>query len=148
MSVTKRHETGAVGTGRRYAAAVRAVVPWLPAIAIAAVIFTLSAQPNLHVAEGDLDLVLRKIAHLTVYALLAGGCLRGLTFHGVRGRAAVLGAAGLATAYAITDEFHQTFVAGRTGSPIDVAIDLIGISIGLAVLASNPRLRARIVAPA
>ena len=58
------------------------------------------------------------------------------------------GAATLATAYAVSDEFHQTFVAGRSGSPIDVAIDLAGILVALALLARNPRLRARIVAPA
>jgi VanZ family protein len=127
---------------------VRALAAWLPAIAIAAIIFALSARPNLRVTEGDLDLVLRKLAHLVVFGLLAAGCLRGLTFHGVRGRAALVGAAALATAYAISDEFHQTFVAGRSGAPLDVAIDLVGILVALAVLAGNPRLRARVVVPA
>jgi VanZ family protein len=127
---------------------VRALAAWLPAIAIAAIIFALSARPNLRVTEGDLDLVLRKLAHMVVFGLLAAGCLRGLTFHGVRGRAALVGAASLATAYAISDEFHQTFVAGRSGAPLDVAIDLVGILVALAVLAGNPRLRARILAPA
>ncbi|MDX6378773.1 MAG: hypothetical protein QOE98_3076 [Gaiellaceae bacterium] len=126
----------------------RALAAWLPAIAIAAIIFALSARPNLRVTEGDLDLVLRKLAHLVVFGLLAAGCLRGLTFHGVRGRAALVGAAALATSYAISDEFHQTFVAGRSGAPLDVAIDLVGILVALAALAGNPRLRARIVAPA
>ncbi len=127
----------------------RALAAWLPAIVIAAIIFTLSAQANLRVTEGTLDLVLRKLAHMTVFGLLAAACLRGLTFHGVAGRAAIAAAGGIAFAYAITDEFHQTFVTGRHGSPIDVAIDLAGIGLGLAVLAANPRLRARIaVAPA
>lgn len=126
----------------------RALAAWLPAIVIAAIIFTLSARANLRVTEGDLDLVLRKLAHMVVFGLLAAACLRGLTWHGVTGRTAVITAAGMATAYAITDEFHQTFVTGRHGSPIDVGIDLVGIGIGLAVLAANPRLRARIVAPA
>jgi VanZ family protein len=148
VSVPKCHETDADRTGRRYAAAVRALAAWLPAIVIAAIIFTLSAQANLRVTEGDLDLVLRKLAHMVVFGLLAAACLRGLTFHGVTGRIAVVAAAGMATAYAISDEFHQTFVTGRSGSPIDVAIDMVGIGIGLAVLAANPRLRARIVAPA
>jgi VanZ family protein len=127
---------------------VRALAAWLPAIAIAAVIFTLSAQANLRVTDGDLDLVLRKLAHMIVFGLLAAACLRGLTFHGVSGRTALIAAACMATGYAITDEFHQTFVTGRSGSPIDVGIDMVGIAIGLAVLAASPRLRARIVAPA
>ena len=138
-SVPKCDETGADRTGRRYAAAVRALAAWLPAIVIAAVIFTLSAQANLRVTE---------LAHTVVFGLLAAACLRGLTFHGVTGRTALTAAGCLATVYAISDEFHQTFVTGRTGSPIDVAIDMVGISIGLAVLVASPRLRARIMAPA
>jgi VanZ family protein len=120
----------------------------VPAIAIAAIIFALSAQPNLRVTEGVTDLVLRKLAHMAVFGLLAAGCLRGLTFHGIAGRAALAAAAVMATAYAISDEVHQTFVTGRSGSPIDVAIDVVGIAAALAVLARNPGLRARIVAPA
>jgi VanZ family protein len=53
----------------------------------------------------------------------------------------------MALAYAISDEFHQTFVPGRSGAPRDVAIDLIGITAGLLLLSWNGRLRAR-VAPA
>ena len=147
-SVPKRHESDAKRTGRRYAWDVRALAAWLPAIVIAAIIFTLSAQPNLRVTEGLTDLVLRKLAHLAVFGLLAAGGVRGLTFHGLAGRAALVGAAAIATAYAVSDEFHQTFVTGRSGSPIDVAIDVVGIIAALAVIAANPRLRARIVVPA
>src|SRR5215218_4931262 len=89
----------------RYAAAVRALAAWLPAIAIAVLIFTLSAQPNLAVTDGAADLVLRKLAHMTVFGLLAIACVRGLTLHGIRGRAALYGAATLVAAYAVSDEF-------------------------------------------
>jgi VanZ family protein len=126
---------------------VRTLTAWLPALVVAAIIFALSAQPNLHVTEGGLDLVLRKCAHLAVYALLAMACVRGLAHHRLGQRAQLLGAGAIALAYAITDEFHQTFVPGRTGAPRDVAIDLIGIAAGLLILSRNLRLRAR-VAPA
>jgi VanZ family protein len=33
--------------------------------------------------------------------------------------------------YAATDEFHQMFVPGRAGSPLDVAIDSIGAGFGV-----------------
>ena len=33
--------------------------------------------------------------------------------------------------YACTDEYHQTFVPGRAGAPIDVLVDLVGICFGL-----------------
>ena len=125
----------------------RALAAWLPAIVVAAIIFALSAQPHLHVTEGALDLVLRKCAHVTVYALLAMACVRGLAHHGLGQRAQRLGGGAMALAYAISDEFHQTFVPGRSGAPRDVAIDLIGIAAGLLLLSRNERLRAR-VAPA
>ncbi len=134
-SVPKCDERGADGTGRRYAAAVRALAAWLPAIVIAAVIFTLSAQANLRVTEGLLDLVLRKLAHTVVFGLLAAACFRGLTSHGVTGRTALTAAACLATAYAISDEFHQTFVHGRHGTPVDWAIDTAGAALASARLA-------------
>ena len=34
-------------------------------------------------------------------------------------------------AYAVTDEVHQHFVPGRVGSPLDVAIDSVGVAIGV-----------------
>ena len=37
----------------------------------------------------------------------------------------------LGTLYAAGDEIHQTFVPGRMGSPIDVAIDAIGVACGV-----------------
>lgn len=36
----------------------------------------------------------------------------------------------LSYAYALSDEFHQTFVPGREGKLVDTFIDMIGISIG------------------
>ena len=36
--------------------------------------------------------------------------------------------------YAASDEFHQHFVAGRHGSPIDVGIDSVGVLLGLAAV--------------
>ena len=38
---------------------------------------------------------------------------------------------GIATVYAMTDEFHQTFVNSRMGSPVDVLIDSVGAAFGL-----------------
>ncbi len=47
-------------------------------------------------------------------------------------RRKVLLAAALCTLFAISDEYHQTFVPGRGGTWTDVAIDCVGI--GLAVI--------------
>jgi VanZ family protein len=38
-------------------------------------------------------------------------------------------AVGIALGYAGTDEFHQTFVHGRHGTPVDVLIDSAGMAV-------------------
>ena len=98
---------------------------WLPVLAWAGVIFAFSSIPSLNSGLGAWDLVLRKIAHMTEYAILA--CLL------VRATGSAAWAFGLAVAYSASDEFHQTFVRGRHGSPIDVGIDAVGALIGLGV---------------
>jgi VanZ family protein len=99
---------------------------WLPVLAWAALIFAFSSIPSLNSGLGTWDFVLRKCAHMTEYAVLAVLLWRAV------GRAAP--ALALASAYAVTDELHQTFVAGRHGSPVDWAIDTVGALIGLGLL--------------
>lgn len=92
-----------------------------------AVIFFLSHQPDLSSGLGVWDLIGRKIAHAGVYALLCvlwWRALRGL----LAPERALAAAAGVAFAYAVSDELHQTFVSGRSGTARDVAIDSVGIA--------------------
>ena len=103
------------------------ISPWIPVVLWAAVIFTLSSVPDLGTGLGTWDLVLRKIAHTAEYALLGA-----LLYRAVRHAPAALL---LASAYAVTDEVHQTFVAGRHGSPVDWLIDTAGAAIGVAIAA-------------
>jgi len=74
--------------------------------------------------------IVRKCAHLTEYAVLAGLLFRALRQH--RERMAGI-AFILAVIYAALDEFHQSFVASRTASPGDVAIDCVGACAGLMI---------------
>ena len=99
---------------------------WLAVVAWAAVIFAVSSIPSLSTHLGTWDTILRKGAHMTEYAVLA------VLFSRATGTRAA--AFALTVAYAGTDEWHQTFVRGRHGSPIDVGIDAIGALIGLWVL--------------
>jgi VanZ family protein len=96
---------------------------WLPVLIWAAVIFTLSSIPSLSTGLGTWDTILRKGAHLTEYAVLGGLLYRAL------GREPLALAAGIA--YAATDELHQYFVRGRHASPVDVAIDAVGVAVGM-----------------
>jgi len=96
---------------------------WLPVVVWAAVIFALSSVPSLGTGLGTWDLVLRKAAHVAEYALFGVLLLRALA----RG----LPALAVGVAYAVTDEIHQTFVAGRAGRALDVAIDAAGVAAGI-----------------
>jgi VanZ family protein len=101
----------------------RLLTVWLPVLIWAAVIFTLSSIPSLSTGLGTWDTILRKGAHLTEYAVLGGLLYRAL------GREAHALAVGIA--YAATDELHQYFVRGRHASPVDVAIDAVGVAVGM-----------------
>ena len=103
----------------------RGLTHWLPVGLWAGVIFALSSIPSLGTGLGTWDLVLRKGAHMTEYAVLAVLLVRAL------GREAA--ALALGVVYAASDELHQAFVRGRHASPIDVAIDTVGLLIGLLV---------------
>jgi VanZ family protein len=103
----------------------RAFAIWLPVIVWAAVIFTFSSIPSLSTGLGTWDTVLRKGAHVTEYAVLGALLYRALV------REPLALATGIA--YAATDEFHQHFVRGRHASPVDVAIDAVGVSLGMLI---------------
>ena len=98
---------------------------WAPVVLWAAVIFALSSVPDLGTGLGTWDLVLRKLAHATEFAVLGALLVRALAVE----RAALA----LGIAYAASDELHQHFVPGRLGSPFDVLIDAVGVAIGVAV---------------
>jgi VanZ like family len=106
-------------------AASRVLSAWLPVVAWAGMIFVLSSIPDLGTGLGGWDLVLRKLAHAAEFAVLGILLLRAL------GRAAV--AFSLGAGYAVTDEIHQAFVPGRHGSMVDVAIDVVGVAVGIAL---------------
>jgi VanZ family protein len=99
------------------------------------VIFFLSSQQS-DGSHGVLELLLRKLAHVTEYGVLTFCWWRALRGLGVGRdfRATIALAVGMALAYAATDEFHQTFVGGRHGTPVDVLIDAIGMAIAALIL--------------
>jgi VanZ family protein len=103
----------------------RLLTVWLPVLAWAALIFALSSIPSLSTGLGWWDTVLRKGAHLTEYAVFGALLYRALE------REAPALAGGIA--YAASDELHQHFVRGRHSSPVDVAIDAVGVAIGMLV---------------
>jgi VanZ family protein len=75
--------------------------------------------------------VLRKGGHLLAYGLLGA-----LWFRAIRAERPGLkwtwsaAAVALAMAVALIDEWHQTYVPSRTGTPVDVLIDTIAAALG------------------
>jgi VanZ family protein len=104
---------------------------WLPVVFWAALIFTISSVPSLDSGLGVWDTVLRKIAHVGEYAVLGA-----LLYRAVRREPAAIV---LGSLYAVTDEVHQSFVAGRHGSPVDWLIDTVGVVAGVLLLSWRSR---------
>ena len=88
------------------------------AFAWAALIFAASSQPGSSVG---LPPPWDKLAHLTAYAVLAGLLRAG----GLNPAAAFL----IAALYGVSDEWHQSFVAGRDANPGDWLADALGAAL-------------------
>jgi VanZ family protein len=102
----------------------------LAPLALMGVIFWFSSQPAA-AHHAWWVIVVRKLGHVTGFALLTA--LWAWALQGVV-RRPVLVAVCIAFAYACTDEFHQTFVRGREGTPRDVGIDAIGMAIAVLLI--------------
>ena len=105
---------------------------WALVLGWMAVIFILSAQPDLpRPSLGWLDLAISCGAHGFVYAVLA---LLLVWAFGTN-RRALFGAFLLAMLYGLSDEFHQSFVPGRHPDPLDLLCNGAGAGVALAAWA-------------
>lgn len=104
------------------------VYRWLPLAAWLGLIFYLSAQPDFPRPQSDLLEDLLGIgAHMFLFGVLAV-----LWARAMQGQRRTLVLAFLLTMiYALLDEFHQSFVPGRTADPLDLVFDGVGAAIGL-----------------
>lgn len=78
--------------------------------------------------------VTRKLAHMAEYFLLAIAVSFPLYVYGLHGILLMLLAGGLCIAFACGDEYHQSFVSGRSPSLKDVGIDSIGVFFGIIIV--------------
>ena len=108
----------------------RVLLRALAPLALMGAIFYFSSQP----ADPDQawwTVVLRKFGHVGGYATLTA--LWTWALAGAVGRPLPIAAA-ISLAYAASDEYHQSFVATRHGSPVDVGFDALGIALAYLVL--------------
>ncbi len=108
---------------------------WVPVLLWCALIFVLSGIPNLKTTFGFWDLVLRKAAHITEYALLFVLLRRAVAGTFVRLNPLSVYSASIlfSIIYACSDEYHQSFVATRGPSFSDVLIDSAGVLLAFAL---------------
>lgn len=103
-------------------------------------IFGASSIPDLGPVPGMSD----KSGHSIGYALLGGLLLRALA----RGRLAgvtwgrAVASVLLATLYGASDEFHQTFVPGRSADRLDLLADGVGALVSALVIGAAAAARA------
>jgi hypothetical protein len=112
------------------------LVYWLPVLGWAGLIFYLSSIAYLRIVEGPWDFWIRKAGHMAVYGILARLTARAfvhsiVTWSWKRIFTVSLVACAL---YACSDEYHQTFVQGRSGSARDVTLDTLGAWLSLGLL--------------
>lgn len=77
---------------------------------------------------------MRKVIHASVYFALAFFVMTFLNvlFDHKKYLATLILAGIICVSFAISDEYHQTFVNGRTGQALDVVIDSAGSLVGMA----------------
>lgn len=96
---------------------------YAPPLIWAGLIFFLSAQSTLPGASYPwLDYIFKQSAHIFVYAVLHFLIWR-------TNKKLLVAPFLIAFAYALTDEFHQSFIPGREATLVDVGFDSIGIVI-------------------
>ena len=109
---------------------------WLPAIIWMVVIFFFSSRPinNPSPNFSWLDFVFKKTCHLGEYAILDGLIFRAVSQKGqYTYKKIFISAFIIGLLYALTDEWHQTFVVGREGTLRDVGFDSLGMIAGLII---------------
>ena len=107
---------------------------WGPSLVMMALIFGGSSTPGNNLPSfSSWDTILRKGGHVFGYALLGLSYMHGLAGSRKIKRRTLALAVIMAAAYAISDEFHQSFTPGRTASVTDVVIDTFGAVIGVGV---------------
>ncbi len=102
------------------------ITSWIAVVVWAAVIYYLSSRSRLPV---DATWSVTKLAHIFEYAVLTLLLIRALDAHRLARSRVLLVAAMLAVMYAVSDEYHQSFVPNRHPSPVDIVIDSVGISV-------------------
>lgn len=116
-----------------------ALTRWLTVVIWMIVIYYFSDQPNSAATTqqyfGDANLIARKIAHISEFAILTLLLNWSISYSEARqSKGFWFISLLLSLCYAIFDEWHQEYVPGRSASVFDVLIDSSGILFAIFVL--------------
>lgn len=112
---------------------------WLPVLVWAGVIFSFSSMSiNKQADFSWLDFVVKKTAHMVEYFVLYWLLFRAVSKNNQVVSKKVFGLSiVVAILYALSDEWHQTFVPGREGTLRDVGFDTIGTLLSYSLIKRN-----------
>ena len=124
---------------------------WLAVVAMAAVIFWMSANTGESINSGlgiistiksalsagaqwvfGHEVDVSPVGHFTEYLIFGALLFNALRFH-LSPRTALLAALAIGSLYGITDEWHQLFVPSRSCDPADWAVDTVATLVGAAL---------------
>lgn len=109
---------------------------WVPPFVMMTAIFLFSSLPAERLPFfGEYDLLIKKGGHALGYAMLGVAYFYALPSRlspVYRGLLSFL----MAVLFALSDEFHQSFVRGRTSTLRDVGIDSLGAAVALIAVAT------------
>lgn len=124
---------------------------WLAVVAMATVIFWMSANTGESINSGlgiisaikgalsagaqwvfGHEVDVSPVGHFTEYLIFGATLFNALRFH-LSPRTALLAALAIGSLYGITDEWHQLFVPSRSCDPADWAVDTVATLVGAAL---------------
>ena len=82
----------------------------------------------------DFQYIIRKMAHIFLYMVLGGLCMMSMFQYPMRMKIQAIIATSIGIVYAATDELHQFYVDGRGAKVMDVALDAVGVFVGVALV--------------
>ncbi len=90
------------------------------------------SQEKLSIYITSLQFFVRKAAHFSIYAILGVLCyIHIMAYDSVIPLLKIVISLVISSAYAASDEYHQTFISGRSGEIRDVLIDSAGAFCGI-----------------
>ena len=125
------------------------IIYWLPTLFWCTLIFILSSKPTTQASYFDLiDFIIKKSAHIFIYAMLYFLVFRAVNevkIEFINKRIKIKYTSGssffipflFCLLYAISDEYHQSFIPGRTARIRDIGFDFIGMFIAYKYVLKN-----------